>query len=90
MASQGYNNSGNMMTALAKYGGDFFNAERNFLANASGIGFGPQSTAGLDLQGNQIGLDLASRSLASIGYGLGGGRSSSDALLMALLASRGA
>lgn len=72
MAAQGYQGSGNMATALQKYGGDFFNNATTQLAGLSGAGFNPAAGASLNLQGNQGAIDLASRSLASIGYGARG------------------
>lgn len=70
MASQGYLGSGNMMLALQKYGGDFFSAEAARLAQLAGAQFSPNS--GATLQGQQYSNDLASKALASIGYGLRG------------------
>lgn len=70
MASQGYLGSGNMMAALQKYGGDFFNAEAARLAQLAGAQFSPNS--GATLAGHNYSNDLASKALASIGYGLRG------------------
>ena len=70
MASQGYLGSGNMMAALQKYGGDAFNAEAARLAQLAGAQFAPN--IGATLQGQYYANDLASKSLASIGYGLRG------------------
>ena len=71
MASQGYLGSGNMMAALQKYGGDFFNAETARLGNLAGAQFGPSGGAAL-LQGTNYANDLASKALASLGYGIRG------------------
>lgn len=86
MASQGFNGSGNMMTALSKYGGDFYNNAISQLSGLSGAQFNPASGAALGLQGNTSAINLASQSLASLGYGLGGNTSKgSDAALLARL-----
>ena len=85
MLAQGYQGSGNMMTALHKYGGDFYNNERNFLMQASGGNFNPGQASNLRASAASSPIDLASRSLASIGYGLGG-KSSAQALLERLAA----
>lgn len=87
MASQGYLGSGNMMHAMMKYGGDFFNQEATRLGTFAGAGFNPASGAQMLMGGESGANDLASRSLASIGYGLGGGRSNA-AELLALLRGR--
>lgn len=88
MAAQGYNGSGNMMAALQKYGGDFYNNAISQLSGLSGANVNPGTGAQIGLQaltgGAQIGQaginsgmqgsisanDLASRSLASLGYGV--------------------
>ena len=67
MASQGYLGSGNMMAALQKYGGDFFDKEATRLGQFAGAQFGPNTSAALS--GATAGSDLASRALASLGYG---------------------
>ncbi len=84
MASQGYNGSGNMMTALQKYGGDFFDQAVGRLSGLAGAGFNPASAAQLQLSGSMGATDLASRSLASIGYGLRGKTPAEDILSMVL------
>ena len=65
MAAQGYQGSGNMMAAMAKYGGDFYGQEVNRLASLGGANISPQ----IALQGQGMASDLASRGLASLGYG---------------------
>ena len=65
MAAQGYQGSGNMMAALQKYGGDFYGQEVNRLASLGGANISPQ----IALQGQGMAADLASRGLASLGYG---------------------
>ena len=69
MASQGYLGSGNMMAALQKYGGDFFNQETARLAQLAGAQFGPSGGSAL-ISGNISSNDLASKALASLGYGI--------------------
>lgn len=76
MASQGFNGSGNMMVALSKYGGDFYNQALQSLAAMSGANVNPGTAGQIMQQGTQQQLgatlsanDLASRSLASLGYG---------------------
>lgn len=76
MASQGFNGSGNMMTALNKYGGDFYNQEVNRLMQLSGANAAPGSGSAAGMQGYMNANDLASRSLASMGYG---GRAATNA-----------
>lgn len=71
MASQGYLGSGNMMAALSQYGGDFFDKEVARLSMLSGAQFAPTGGNAL-LTGTQFGNDLASRSLATLGYGVRG------------------
>lgn len=84
MASQGYNGSGNMMTAMSKYGGDFYQQEMARLAGLSGANLNPANAAQISQSGNTGAIDLAGKSLASIGYGFG--RNQSNDLLMRLLA----
>lgn len=79
MAAQGYgggagpgNVSGNMLAALQQYGGNFYNQALQNLAGLSGATQNPASAGQLLISGNQLSNDLASRSLASIGYGVGG------------------
>ena len=57
--------SGNMATALQKYGGDFYNNAVQQLSGLAGVGSGNQ----LQLAGTQGANALASQSLASLGYG---------------------
>lgn len=69
MASQGYNGSGNMMAALSKYGGDFYNQEVARLMQLSGANATPGAGSGVAGQQFNSGVDTASRALASLGYG---------------------
>lgn len=57
-AAQGWTGSGNMMAALQKYGGDFYNQEFQRLAGLRGGNVAGQ-TAGLGLQGQSINRVLA-------------------------------
>lgn len=71
MASQGYLGSGNMMTALQKYGGDAFTQEATRLARLAGADFGPGGGSQL-IVGNRDKTDLLSKALASLGIGVRG------------------
>lgn len=63
-AASGYYGSGNMASALSRYSGDFYTQEANRLATLAGANQTPGA-------GQAVSADLAGRSLASIGYGLG-------------------
>lgn len=69
MASQGYQNSGNMMAALQNYGGNFYNNAVTQLGGLAGAGYNPAGAGQLVIQGTSSANDLAGRSMASIGYG---------------------
>ena len=69
MASQGYLGSGNMMIALQDYGGRIYDAEANRLAQLAGFGFDPKAGTSAGISGSAAAAELASRSLASLGYG---------------------
>lgn len=69
LASQGYLGSGNMMTAMAEYGGSFFDKEANRLASLAGANIGP-SGGGVLMQGANSSYDAASKALASLGFGV--------------------
>jgi hypothetical protein len=69
MAAQGYKGSGNTLAALQKYGGDFYNQTLNTYGQLAGAGFNPATAAGLGMSGTQSAIDLAGRSLGSLGYG---------------------
>lgn len=69
MAAQGYTGSGNMMTALQKYGGDFYNQAMDRYASLAGAQFNPANAAQLGLQGNMASLNLMGNSLNRMGYG---------------------
>jgi len=69
LAAQGYTGSGNMMAAMAKYGGDFYNNAMQLYGGLSGAQFNPASAAQLGLQGKQSAISLAGNSLNRLGYG---------------------
>lgn len=71
MASQGYTGSGNMMKAMSKYGGDFYNQAMSMYGGLSGAQFNPAQGAALGMQGTQLGLSLAGQSLNRLGHGFG-------------------
>jgi len=68
MAAQGYTGSGNMMAAMQKYGGDFYNQTMDRYAALAGAGANPATAAQIGLGGRQYGLELAGRSLGTLGY----------------------
>lgn len=74
MAAQGYNGSGNMMAALSKYGGDFYNNAVSQLSGLAGANINPANGAMIGLQGSAGGANLALNSLGLIGKGLVGQR----------------
>lgn len=65
MKAQGYLGSGNMADAIAKYGSDFFTSESNRLGQLAGAQFAPGAGGSLAVSS----ADLASKALASLGYG---------------------
>lgn len=65
MKAQGYLGSGNMADAVAKYGSDFFTSESNRLGQLAGAQFAPGAGGNLAVSS----MDLASKALASLGYG---------------------
>lgn len=67
LASQGYLGSGNMMAALAEYGGSFFDKEANRLATLAGAGISP-SGGGALVSGYNASFDAASKALATLGF----------------------
>lgn len=64
LAAQGYTGSGNMMAALQKYGGDFYQQQFNNLANLAGANISP----GVSLSGQQAAAQLASGAMNRLGY----------------------
>lgn len=71
MASQGYTGSGNMMRAMSRYGGDFFNQTMNMYGGLAGAGINPGTGAQLGMQGRAMGLQAAWNSMDRLGYGVG-------------------
>lgn len=63
MASKGYLGSGNQAGALARFSGDFYNAEANRLAGLAGANIAPGNT-------HFNHANLVGQSLSNIGYGL--------------------
>lgn len=75
LAKSGYLGSGNQMTALQKFGGDFFNAEAERLAMLAGAKFPPGGGSQL-LQGSIAAKQLEGNALNTLIYGaLGAGAS---------------
>lgn len=71
MGAQGYQGSGNMMAALQKYGGDFYN---NQVSQLNGLAGGsPSQAAQLGYQGAVDSTNLVGQSLNKIAYGAMGG-----------------
>ncbi len=90
LGSQGYQGSGNMMAALSKYGGDFYNNALSQLGYLGGAGLNPATGASLNLQGNMGAANLGINSLGLLGRTAGMmGWSSTDALLQRLLTGAG-
>ena len=50
-AAQGFTGSGNMATALQKYGGDFYNSTVSTLSNLAGAQFSPSTAGQIQAQG---------------------------------------
>ena len=69
MAAQGYTGSGNMMAALSKYGGDFYNQTMNQYAGLAGANVNPGTGAQLKYGGGVDAVQLAGQSLNRLGYG---------------------
>lgn len=84
-AAQGWTGSGNMMAALQKYGGDFYNQEFQRLAGLRSGNVQGQS-AGLSLQGNSINRILAG--LAGM-EGQSQSKTALDSILEQILGRRG-
>ena len=62
LAAQGYMGSGNMMAALQKYGGDFYQQQFNNLAGLANVS--PQ----IGLQGQQMAAQTAGNAMNRLGY----------------------
>lgn len=70
MAAQGYTGSGNMMTALSKYGGDFYNNAVSQLGGLAGAGVNPGSASQIGLTGATNAASIGAQSLNRLGYGV--------------------
>lgn len=68
MAAQGYTGSGNMMAAIAKYGGDFYNQTANRYAQLAGAGVNPASAAQLGMTQQMYQDQLRRASIGNFGY----------------------
>lgn len=78
LAAQGYTGSGNMMAALAKYGGDFYGQEVSRLAGLSGMGTDSNSVAAQQ----QAALSNQMSALGLMTGGFGGNKTTSLESLM--------
>ncbi len=66
-AAQGWNGSGNMMAALANYGGQFYNDEVSRLMTLAGANIAPGNAGSLSLQGNIAAQQTQDNALARLG-----------------------
>lgn len=71
-AGRGYLDSGNEISALQNFGGEFFDKETARLAGLAGAGFNPANAGQLMLAGTEGGLNLAGQSLNRLSRGIGG------------------
>jgi hypothetical protein len=67
MAAGGYSGSGNMMAALSKYGGDFYNQTMQMYSGLAGAGINPGTGAQLNFAGQMAGTNLGLNSLGLLG-----------------------
>lgn len=70
MAAQGYQGSGNMMAALQKYGGDFYEKAIARLSGLAGAGQNPAAGPTLEMQGNVNATNLIGQSFNRLSYGV--------------------
>jgi hypothetical protein len=56
LGAQGYQGSGNMMAALSKYGGDFYDKAIKRLSELAGVSISPVAAGQLGVQGGQLAL----------------------------------
>lgn len=77
--------SGRMAVAGAQAGTDWYNQRLAQLGGLAGAGGAPGAGGGVAMQGIANANDLASKSLASLGYGISGGNGNDMASLIALL-----
>ena len=68
MASQGYQDSGNMMAELQKYSGDFYQKESARLAGLAGANAAPGAGAATTMAGMGAGINLQGQGQASKAY----------------------
>lgn len=79
-ASQGYQGSGNMASAVAEYGGQFYQQQVQNLLSALGLGGNSAGSAANIAQSSQVSyLDLLNGSLQALGYGAKGAESTLEA-----------
>jgi len=71
MAAQGYQGSGNMMAAMQKYGGQFYNQALTRLSQLAGTNQDPATAAKLAQQQNQLGVTARGQDMS---YLLGQGQ----------------
>jgi hypothetical protein len=69
MGAQGYQGSGNMMAALANYGGNAYQQQVSQLSGLAGANLNPASAGQLALTGSMGASSLTGQGLASLGYG---------------------
>jgi hypothetical protein len=81
MASQGFTGSGNMMAALSKYGGDFYQQQLNNLTQQAG----GMPAANAIAQQKAMALSNQMSSLGVMAGGFGGNQNTNLAALMKLL-----
>lgn len=70
-AGRGYLNSGNEISALQNFGGNFFNNESARLSRLAGADINPGAGAQLSMQGNQSAANLLAQALSRISAGIG-------------------
>lgn len=63
MAAGGYLGSGNQMTALQKFGGEFYDKQIQNLMRLAGADIGPGNAGALQLEGNIAGTQLTGQSI---------------------------
>lgn len=72
LAAQGYTGSGNAMSALQKFGGDFYNQQVQQLAGLAGANINPAAGADMAMQGDVNSTNLIGQSLGRISRGVAG------------------
>jgi hypothetical protein len=71
-AGRGYLNSGNEISALQNFGGNFFNNESARLSRLAGADINPGAAGQLAMQGNMSSTNLLGQALNRISAGIGG------------------